>query len=1164
MAGRGAISMVEIADAGAREHAITAGGSVLVQAPAGSGKTTLLAQRYLRLLATVDAPERILALTFTRRAAQEMRERVMQALQAAALPECPQGMNPQTWTLGVTARRHTAALGLDLERHPSRLRIETIDAFNAWLAGQLPITAGAGARLNLVEDARPLYEQAARRALAHEQEDQFGEAVDRVLALDDQRWHALVALIAGMLSHRDRWLPLLAGHLQATSALDTDQLIQVRRHLNEDLELLVSRTLKMATEALGRERLKTLSALAHAAALRLETPDPSMQAWQIQGSALSGMASDIMRWRGLANLLLTKDGAYRKQLTKHDGFPPKCADKSVMLDAIAALARDPPVLRALTEIRVLPDPAYDESQWARVREVAQVLVLAAAELERVFREAGAVDFPAVSMAALRALGTADAPTDLSLRLDYKLQHILVDEFQDTSSAQLELIKLLTAGWQRGDGRSIFCVGDPMQSIYGFRQAEVRAFLELAEEGIGDVRFDVERLRSNFRSAEPLVAWINACFAQVLPRLDDRERGAIAFRPSESTLHDHGDAAVSLRGFANRREEADAIADVIAQRSVAHPDWRIVVLVRAKSHARAIAQSLRSRGIAFRAVDIEPLQDRPVVRDLVMLICALNHLADRIAWLAILRAPWTGLTLADLLVIARGTSAAKASPARASPVVWEALTDEGVMSQLTEDGRDRCERFRRVLEEAMSRRGATSLTRWVEQTWLALGGPSCAQSEQELGHAYAVFTRLRQLEERGLPDAAELAASFDGLFAEHGAESQVEIMTIHKSKGLEFDLVVVPALDRDITRNRDQLLLVHEFARDGRDGLVLAARPGVGGDADKLFEFLRYQQRDAAGLEAERLLYVACTRAKWQLHLTATLGSTTTRGSTGTHGSTGTRASSARIGDEGPESDDSPREWRPRTGSLLAVLWDVVGDRFALPVGGASEEITETAPRGGRLLRVPRDWTPRPEALAPTHPESGAVAVAATVSALAARDETPVFDWAGETARRVGSLVHAELHTLDLDRVDEATIESRADHYGRWLAMHGVPADRVPAAVARVTSALVAVLRDERGRWILKRAERDDLREHALSGLWNGEVVRVVFDRSFVEAGVRWVIDYKTSHHGGGQLERFLDEEVVRYTPQLHRYANLAAKMGPEPVRVALYFPLMRAWREWAP
>jgi hypothetical protein len=108
------------------------------------------------------------------------------------------------------------------------------------------------------------------------------------------------------------------------------------------------------------------------------------------------------------------------------------------------------------------------------------------------------------------------------------------------------------------------------------------------------------------------------------------------------------------------------------------------------------------------------------------------------------------------------------------------------------------------------------------------------------------------------------------------------------------------------------------------------------------------------------------------------------------------------------------------------------------------------------------------------------------------------------------------------------------------------------------------LSDERGQWILRSYPRDDLREHALSGLWQGEVTHAVFDRSFVdETGVRWVIDYKTSQHLGGALEEFLNREVERYGEQMRRYAYLAGQLGPEPVRVGLYFPLMRAWKEWA-
>src|ERR1700688_1434730 len=272
-----------VVDSAARERAIASAGSVLVQAPAGSGKTTLLASRYLRLLAAVDAPERILALTFTRLAAQEMRQRVLDALGSARRAECPEGMNRRTWSLAVAAKRHMDALHLDIESQPSRLRIETIDAFNSWLAKQLPVAAGSGSGLRVLTDARQSYEEAARRALAHAGADQFGAAVDRVLALDDQRWRKLVKLIADMLPSRDRWLPLLAGRLQAASALDEAQLKRVRQHLDEDLRILISRVLIRARDALGAERIVGLSRLVHHAAQRARAARPDLSGWAEDG-----------------------------------------------------------------------------------------------------------------------------------------------------------------------------------------------------------------------------------------------------------------------------------------------------------------------------------------------------------------------------------------------------------------------------------------------------------------------------------------------------------------------------------------------------------------------------------------------------------------------------------------------------------------------------------------------------------------------------------------------------------------------------------------------------------------------------------------------------------------------------------------------------------------
>jgi ATP-dependent exoDNAse (exonuclease V) beta subunit len=529
-------------------------------------------------------------------------------------------------------------------------------------------------------------------------------------------------------------------------------------------------------------------------------------------------------------------------------------------------------------------------------------------------------------------------------------------------------------------------------------------------------------------------------------------------------------------------------------------------------------------IDFRAVDIEPLQDRAAVRDIMMLTRALLHWGDRIAWFAVLRAPWAGLCLADLLKISAGGS-----------LVWDAIRDDALLLSLSEDGRARCARLRLNLEAAFEIRNETGVARWIERTWLALGGPSCMTSSQDLHLASAAFARIRDLEERGMPDPADLPEIFADLFADHGSASAVEIMTIHKAKGLEFDLVVLPALDRAVPPDRNQLLLSHQFARTGRDGMVMAARPPVGSEADLLFDFLRCQRRDAAVLEAQRLLYVACTRAKCQLRLTAVI---------------------EQVENADDLDDSAPRRvFRPPAASLLRALWPVLSGEFELPTPLLKEaEAADDAPRGGPLKRLPleasfdRDFAP--------------LAGAAIVIPVA-RDETPIFDWAGETARRVGSLVHAELQRMDLASLDEVAIRARETHFRRWLKLHGVPEDRLKQATARVVEALLGVHRDPRGRWILAPRLSEDLREHALSGYWQGEFSRVVLDRSFIdEAGIRWVIDYKTSQHLGGGLESFLDREVERYRSQLERYGRLARRLGPHPVRLGLYFPLMGAWREW--
>src|SRR5262249_55626985 len=159
-------------------------------------------------------------------------------------------------------------------------------------------------------------------------------------------------------------------------------------------------------------------------------------------------------------------------------------------------------------LRRLPTVSQSRARAESVVAVVTALALAAVRLAEVFREARVTDFAELGFAAHRALGDPDAPTDLALALDYRIKHLLVDEFQDTSGVQHRLLVRLTQEWQPGDGRTFFAVGDPMQSIYRFRDADVGLFQRTRRNGIGAIRPRSVNLHANFRSSASLVGWCN--------------------------------------------------------------------------------------------------------------------------------------------------------------------------------------------------------------------------------------------------------------------------------------------------------------------------------------------------------------------------------------------------------------------------------------------------------------------------------------------------------------------------------------------------------------------------------------------------------------------------------------------------------------------------------
>ena len=1023
-------------DAAERARALDPRRSFIVQAPAGSGKTELLIRRYLALLAVVDDPEEIVAITFTRKAAAEMRQRVLKKLEEAGDP---------------------------LAQNPARLRIQTIDSLCASLTRQMPMLSKFGAQPESIDDARELYDEAALATIALVEsaaaEDTAGrrvaQQVERLLEHLDNDVGRVRGLLSDMLARRDHWVRHLA------------------RMERTDLE-----------SALEAERLRVVS---HAQALYPGT-DPG----------------DPDAWKALAESLLTKDGGWRKRSAEAKRYAEEGAVRE-------------PLRTILQAVLALPPARYSDEQAAVLAAIGAVLPHAIAQLKLVFQARGQVDFTEISQCALRALGAEGEPTDLALALDYRIRHLLIDEFQDTSISQYELVARLTEGWEPEDGRTLLAVGDPMQSIYRFREAEVGLFLQARGTGIGSVALEPLELRANFRSQAGIVEWVNSAFARVMPAREDAVTGAVAYAASVPVHPALQGEAVTVHPFFDKdyAGEAARVVDLVRKAQAEDPLATVAILVRTRSHLAEIVPQLQSAGLAFRAVEIEALAQRPVVQDLLALTRALSHPADRLAWLSVLRAPWCGLMLEDLAGLAEG----------AEHTVFELMQDADRVARLSSDGRTRLERVRAILLACVASRLRSTLRDSVEAAWLALGGPACVEDQTDLEDAGIYLDHLEAHERAGAVEAS-FEAGLEKLFAlaDVHADERLQIMTMHKAKGLEFDHVILPGLARTPRNDDRKLFLWAETAAQARSGLLIAPIQEAGAETDPIYAWLQRLDAEKSALESARLLYVAATRARQRLHLL---------------GDVRLKDGAVRL---------------PAYNTLLGKLWPVVGDAFDRAVPLHAPQVPATDSASGlpdqSLVRMSAAWS------MPDVP----VGAPWTAPAEEARVQDDIeFSWAGETARHVGSVVHRWLQRIAEDGLrgwDAARVASLAAQFGKELAARGVAPGDIVAAQEIVVAALSGAVLDERGRWLLGPRE-EGASELRLRTFRDGRLRTLVIDRTFVVDGKRWIVDYKTSRHEGAGLEAFLEREKERYAPQLARYAEAlgGAQLG-------LYFPMLRGWKAW--
>jgi ATP-dependent helicase/nuclease subunit A len=1233
-------------DAEARRQALDIRRSFIVEAAAGSGKTGLLIQRLLKLLAddSVEQPEQVLAITFTNKATAEMRDRVLAHLTAAAqsndtgqstgepavldqLAAASSEAHPaendfqaETRELARAVLTRDRQLGWALVDHPHRLNIRTIDSVCAQIARTLPVLSGSGGRLTPADDAEPLHREAARRTLLllGTGDAAFDTALRNLLLHRDGNLAECESLLANMLSLRDQWGDLIPlTHAQLDEAwLDATVLPRLELALDHAIRAALTPLAQAFPADLLADLTSLAADLAPAAPYDPEVPSPIALCANLR-TPPKPIAAALDHWLALRHLLTTNSGELRKERGINSrnmkfNYNRKHSNHTRLVNLLDALCGRDDLLLAFEKVRALPPAHYPADQWAVAKSLFRVLSRALVELQLVFAARNQCDFTELSLLARHALAADSGPEDLAAALGTRLQHLLVDEMQDTSTTQYELIELLTKSWD-SYGQTVFLVGDPRQSIYLFRQARVERFIRaMHTERLGDLPLTRLRLTTNFRSQSRLVDDFNQNFTLIFP-----SESALPYTPADPTLpaspngratvwHTNpisispNDATTDLLTPAQYKQQ-QARRDALEIRGIAREwlskplppgrtePWQIAVLVRSRNHLNEIVAALKQEdAIPFRAVEIESLGQRQEVLDLTALARALLHPADRTAALAVLRAPWCGLSLADLYTLTGCDD-----PSLQSHSIQRLMDERGHL--LPDDSCQRLARVWNVLQSAASQRARLTPAQIVERAWRTLGGGVFLSSEKT-SNAFKFFGLLDELNLQlkdnstaSLFDPTLLQTHLGRLFAEPASippgQPFVELLTIHKAKGLEWDVVLVPALERQPATDRSRLLIWSELeppdsSADRAAHLMLAPIAGRGEPSKALNNWLNGIHRDREAAERQRLFYVACTRAREELHLFAA------------------------------PSVSSNGEIHPHTASLLEAAWPAAQPRFAAthlpqsaPVPAAPAEpfdldlAASAAPSHSTLQRLPLAFDPSARyAAARTHklpygdPDSDAASSQASFS-------RPEGSFA---ARSFGNVVHAALETIATRIAIGSSPEALLSEIPTWtprfaalLRADGLPHTTINRLARETREAMENALRDPDGLWLLAphTAAASELALTAwpkptptpepgpeaqanpgspTSAPASVRPISIRIDRIF-RAGPEphtpgedflWIVDYKTSApHSSASLEGFLAAQRATYAPQLETYARILTQLphppdrpAPKEVRLALYYP----------
>ncbi|QLZ68674.1 ATP-dependent DNA helicase [Legionella sp. PC1000] len=1057
-------------DSDQRSQATNPSISFIVQAPAGSGKTEILTQRYLRLLSTVTAPEQIVALTFTRKAASEMRERIVLALQHAANNIKANTPHQQmTLDFAHAALQHDSHFQWNLLHQPNRLKIITIDALCQSINQAIPLLEKQIAYSQITEKANTHYLNAGRRCIQFAlTTPEYQKAIKTLLLHVDNRQDRLLELFTVLLSQRDQWLvPLFQARAQEKSTFE------------RALRLIEQHELKRFTQSLPSHLALELTQCARELAIienNPQSPRYQLKDWYDFQQTNQEIAA------ALSKLLLTGDAHFRKSFDHHVGLlSTSCAPdeykklKNASKELLNELNEYPDFLAALIQVSNLPEPEYDPEQWEVLQALFLLLPLLVGHLHVLFSEQNEVDFTAISQQALSALGDVENPTDLALYLDHALHHILVDEFQDTSITQFELLTRLVSGWEEGDGKTLFIVGDPMQSIYRFRQAEVGLFFRAKEQGIGSVKLQSLQLCCNFRSTQTIVNWVNNQFSDIFPKQVDIESGAVSFHPSKHVIQDEKYSAIHAIQFKNREQEAKKLIEIIQDELQTNPEQTMAILVRSRTQLGEIIRLLRQHQIPYRGTDITLLANLRHLRDVWSLTQALLAPANRLSWLAVLHSPYCGLALNDIHAIAHFNK---------KKSIYFALLHLNEIHGLSEEGRVRANFFIHVMHKALTQRYESRLSVWVIQTLKELHINNILNTNQ-LNDLEQFWTLLDRYEQDGrLPDMKEFLSEFNKLYSQQANPSRLHVMTIHKSKGLEFDTVFLPGIGAQPNRGDNPMLRWLNLPTQKQGNLLLMSPiQAAHQEHCALYDYLSQLDEVKSHYETQRLLYVAVTRAKSRLYL----------------------------------MDHSDRSSKASFKTLLKHLEFTENEPTLLV-----EERNLSLPK---LLGLPLDYYQNKES---------------EISNLYFNIKTTSSPLSTSIPRLIGIVTHRLLQWI-CDNHPRAITEIPWNLARYELIKLGFDDKTLHEALFSMREHISRMFKDQIGFWIISKHDQEQNEYELLVEQQNRPITRII-DRTFEDQGKRWIIDFKTGKEDGDLLVKHR-QQLDEYGSYLSEHTSLPVYCG---------------------